>query len=129
MQKVILAIVGTRKFSNPKALAYAEILVIHEVISGGWTSFVTGDPRYSNGGGVDAMVVRVCAENGRVCQSLAPQSRRWEPEGFKARNIKIANIADEMLCIRDPDSSTYGSGWTADHMETLGKPVTRVLIS
>lgn len=126
---MILAVVGTREFSSLKAASYAEILIVHEVISGGWDSFVTGDPRYSNDHGVDAMVSQICRENQKVCQELAPESRRWEPEGFKARNIKIANIADEMLCIRNPGASTYGSGWTADYMESLGKPVTRVLIS
>lgn len=121
---MILAVVGTRSFSNPRALVYAEILIIHEVVSGEWDSFVTGDAP-----GIDTMVKRVCDETGRVCQALKPETRKWEPEGYKARNIKVANIADEMLCIRDPGSSSYGSGWTADYMETLGKPVTRVLIT
>lgn len=121
---MILAIVGTRTFNSPKGLIYAEILIIHEVIAGGWDSFVTGDAP-----GIDTMTYRICSENGRVCQQLEPETRKWEPEGYKARNIKVANTAHEMLCIRDPGSSTYGSGWTADYMETLGKPVTRVLIT
>lgn len=121
---MILAIVGTREFGSPRGLAYAEILIVHEVMSGGWTSFVTGDAE-----GIDTMAKRICDETMRVCQVLKPEHCRWEPEGYKARNIRIATIADEMLCIRDPGASTYGSGWTANHMDTLGKPVTRVLIS
>lgn len=121
---MILAIVGTRHFANPKALKYAEILITHEVAGGGWTSFVTGDAP-----GIDTMVKRICDELGRPCQVLAPFNRTWEPEGYKARNIMICQTAHEMLCLRDPESTTYGSGWTADHMETLGKPVTRITIS
>jgi hypothetical protein len=121
---VILAIVGTRVLASRKARQYAEILILHEVIGGGWTSFVTGDAT-----GIDAMAKRICDEAVRACQALKPETRKWEPDGYKARNIKIANIADQMLCIRHPGSSTYGSGWTANYMESLGKPVTRVLIS
>lgn len=126
---MILAIVGSRYFANPKGRAYAEILIVHEVIAGGWDSFVTGDARH----GVDAMARNICRENHKPCQALQPETYKWE--GFKARNIKIASIADEMLCIRDPAGtntlgrSTYGSGWTADYMDTLGKLVTRVVIS
>jgi hypothetical protein len=126
---VILAIVGTRSFANARALHYASFLIEEEVRSLRWDSFVTGDPEYSNDKGVDAMCVQWCAVYDRSCRTLAPKYRRWEPEGFKARNIEIANTADEMLCIRNPGSSTYGSGWTADYMDTLGKPVTRILIS
>jgi hypothetical protein len=121
---LILAIVGTRVFSSPRGLAYAELLISYEVLGEDWTSFVTGDAP-----GIDAMAKRICDENMKPCQVLAPQSRRWEPDGFKARNIRIATIADEMLCIRDPGTGTYGSGWTADHMDSLGKPVTRVVIT
>lgn len=126
---MILAIVGTRSFSSPRGLEYASLLVEHEVKSLRWDSFVTGDPEYSNDKGVDALCVQWCAVYDRLCKTLAPEFRRWQPRGFKARNILIAVTCDEMLCIRNPGTTTYGSGWTADHMETLGKPVTRILIS
>ncbi len=121
---MILAIVGTRSFGNPKGLAYARILISSEVWSTRWAGFVTGDAP-----GVDTLVREICEEADCPCEVLRPEHRRWEPDGYKARNAAIAATADEMLCIRDPGSATYGSGWTADHMETLGKPVTRVLIS
>jgi hypothetical protein len=126
---MILAIVGTRTFANPRILEYASLLVEHEVKSLRWDSFVTGDPEYSNDKGVDALCVQWCAVYDRPCKTLAPKHRRWQPEGFKARNILIAVTCDEMLCIRDPGSSTYGSGWTANYADSLGKPVTRILIS
>lgn len=50
-----------------------------------------------------------------------PKKRRWEPNGFKERNILIAERSDVLHCIRSRDSATYGSGWTADYFDTLGK--------
>lgn len=59
---------------------------------------------------------------------ILPKNQRWELEGFKERNIKIAEACDYLLCIRTQQSTTYGSGWTADHAERLGKTVWRVMI-
>jgi hypothetical protein len=70
-----------------------------------------------------------CDLTGQRCEVLAPENKRWEPAGYKARNIAIAERCDQMLCIRDPGSSTYGSGWTANYCRTLDKPVTVVEIS
>jgi len=127
---VILAIVGTRLFGSEKGLVYARLVIEYEVTDFmHWTGFVTGDPQYSNSHGVDALVKQECNYQGRECEVLAPVNRRWEPDGFKARNIAIAEACDELLCIRNPESSSYGSGWTANYAETLGKKVTRVEIS
>jgi hypothetical protein len=57
-----------------------------------------------------------------------PENHRWEPDGFKARNLKIAEDCTHLLCIRTQQSTTYGSGWTADRAEELGKTVWRVTI-
>jgi predicted Rossmann fold nucleotide-binding protein DprA/Smf involved in DNA uptake len=121
---VILAIVGTRKFSNPRALAYAELIIQHEVRNRRWDKFITGDAE-----GIDALCQQWCAVEDRWCDALSPEKRQWKPDGFEARNILIARRCDELLCIRDPLSKTYGSGWTADYAEQIGKPVTRVEIS
>jgi predicted Rossmann fold nucleotide-binding protein DprA/Smf involved in DNA uptake len=122
---MILAIVGTRRFSNPKGLDYARMIIAYEVSQFNcWDSFVTGDAP-----GIDALVKETCDAWDRECQVLAPRYKRWENDGFQARNIRIAEACDELLCIRDPESTTYGSGWTADYADTLGKPVTRVTIS
>lgn len=128
-EDMILAIVGTRMFAAPKGLAYASFLVEEEVRSKRWDSFVTGDPEYSNREGVDALCMQWCATYDRECRIFAPKTRKWRPDGFEARNILIAETCDEMLCIRDPGSTTYGSGWTANYCRTLGKPVTTVEIS
>lgn len=61
-------------------------------------------------------------------EEFLPKHKRWEPEGFKERNIKIAESCDALLCIRTTQSKTYGSGWTADYAERLGKTVWRILV-
>lgn len=112
---MILAIVGTRKL-NDKMAEYAEVLILHEILSGKYDSVVTGDAS-----GIDELAQALCAVHGVPCESLKPNSRMWEPDGFKDRNIRICKKADAMLCIRDPDSLTYGSGWTAQYFACLGK--------
>ncbi len=121
---MILAIVGTRRFSNPKAMRYAELIIRHEIRENQWESFVTGDAS-----GIDTMVEMMCRGAGRPCLILAPGNEVWKPAGYQVRNILIAETCDELLCIRDPESTTYGSGWTANYAESLGKPVTRIEIS
>lgn len=57
-----------------------------------------------------------------------PKNKRWEPEGYKERNLLIAQDCTHLLCIRSSQSTTYGSGWTADRAEEMGKIVWRVQI-
>ena len=58
-----------------------------------------------------------------------PEVRVWNhPRGFKWRNKKIIKTCDEGVCIRHVDSKTYGSGWTADRIEDMGKPVDRYIV-
>jgi len=122
---MILAIVGTRRFGSPKGMDYATQLIQYEVSNWvRWTSFVTGDAD-----GIDKLVKQFCDYHLRDCEVLAPRNKIWKPDGYQARNILVAETCDELLCIRDPESTTYGSGWTANYAESLGKPVTRIEIS
>lgn len=57
-----------------------------------------------------------------------PENRRWEPNGFRTRNMLIAEASTILICIRSKQSKTYGSGWTADYAESLGKLVGRILL-
>lgn len=57
-----------------------------------------------------------------------PKNKRWEPFGYKERNLLIAGDCTHLLCIRTNQSTTYGSGWTADRAEEMGKTVWRVTI-
>lgn len=61
-----------------------------------------------------------------------PELHQWADEngkeGYKSRNMKIAKECDVLLCIRSEQSKTYGSGWTADYAERIGKKVYRVTV-
>lgn len=45
--------------------------------------------------------------------------------GFKQRDEKIAEMCDCLVRIASATTTTYGSGWTADRAEQLGKHVVR----
>lgn len=78
--------------------------------------------------GIDKLAVGLARERGIPTVEHHPANRRWEPDGFKARNLLIAEDCTHLLCIRHSKSTTYGSGWTADQAERLGKVVTRHVI-
>jgi hypothetical protein len=127
---MILAIVGTRKLP-PKMAEYAGLIIAHEVTSGRWESFCTGaaltGSRIVPTSGIDAMAKRICDQYGARCALLVAEVPEWDhPQGFKARNKLLAATCDELLCLRYGESASYGSGWTAEHCLTLGKPVHRV---
>lgn len=121
MSEDILAIVGSEHWpaggeQKVKAIIRAELEKQRPdlVISGGAR-------------GVDTWAVEV-AEEMKIPYDFAsylPKKRQWVPNGFKERNIAIAKRCTRMLCIRSGLATRYGSGWTADHAEKLGKPVDR----
>jgi len=50
------------------------------------------------------------------------------PGGYRERDEKIAQDATRGLCIRSSTSKSYGSGWTAERIEQLGKPIERIML-
>lgn len=122
--KDVLAIVGSTSWPNEASLLEArrrieEVLDARrpdEIISGGAP-------------GIDRLAVIIAHERGIPCREFLPRNRRWAPDGFKARNIEIAEECTRLLAIRSSTSTTFGSGWTANHAEhELGKPVRRIMI-
>ncbi len=117
-----LAVVGSTNVTLSQKSVAATIIkgflwehVPDEFISGGAT-------------GIDALA-EACADLIGVPKKIyLPENNRWEPDGFKKRNIIIAKECDALLCIRSEQSTTYGSGWTADRAEEMGKTVWRVKI-
>lgn len=82
--------------------------------------------------GVDSIGVTL-AENwgGTQTQVFLPDVNQWDPpgdRGYKARNIEIAEACDELVAIRSLQSKTYGSGWTADYAEKIGRKVRRFYV-
>jgi len=116
---LILAIVGStaRHFDarDKDAALYLiqEIILKHKpdmVISGGAT-------------GIDSWAVEIAKALDIATQEFLPKNQQWEPDGFKDRNEKIAQACDKLARVRHITSSTYGSGWTYERAEALGKTV------
>lgn len=61
-----------------------------------------------------------------------PEHPSWNGNGdlfgFKHRNMRIVEDCEALIRVAAKNSDTYGSGWTADRAEELGKPVRRIWI-
>lgn len=118
-----LAIVGSQAKAWPtdyleeeatSAIWYAvKFLEPSEIISG-----------RSPGGGVDQWAEYEAAMRNIMFTPFEASQNDWPH--FKARNIQIGDYCDSLVCIRSRLSTTYGSGWTADYTEKLGKKVWRI---
>lgn len=122
-ERDVLAIVGSRRFLNPHASAAAQRLIEQavgrqrpaEIISGG-------------ADGIDTLAGAIATRLGVAFHAFLPANHRWEPAGYKARNVAIAQTCTRLICIRCAKATIYGSGWTADYAEQIGRPVWRVLL-
>ena len=108
-----LAVVGSTKLGE-SALASALIKYVlakyhpERVVSGG-------------AAGIDTLAAGLArSQNIEVLEHL-PKTRRWH-DGFRPRNIKIAEDCDALVRIALFGGKTYGSGWTRDYAAKLGKP-------
>ena len=117
-----LAIVGSKLLENSETARKVidEILDVEKpslVISGGCD-------------GIDKMAVEEARKKGIECKEFLPEVRRWNGKGkvgFKERNLQIAKECDKLYRIYNRNTTTYGSGWTADMVEKLGKRVVRIV--
>lgn len=132
---MILAIVGSTKFTHPDALDVAREILLHKleifqpevVISGGAE-------------GIDKLGAWIAAGMGFATVEYLPENPRWEPDGFKARNLLIAQRCTHLLAIRDhrlgknngwmPNlgRSTFGSGFTAVEAQKNGAVVETIVL-
>lgn len=120
---VHLAIVGSTAWTaDPATRAVRLIEEIldkyqpHMVISGGAV-------------GVDRWAADAAQRRHIPVKEYLPKNPRWRPEGYEARNTLIAEACTHLVAIISPTSKTFGSGWTANKAESLGKPVERHRIS
>lgn len=132
-----LAIVGSRGVSLYQSESIIKQAILEHqpsiVISGG-------------ADGVDRAAVKLAEDLGYATLEYLPTMNTWDapddahqteeivtergmkvrvPGGFKQRNAKIAASCDCLVRISSVTTKTYGSGWTADYAEQLGKRVTR----
>lgn len=120
----VLAIVGSTKFDKD----HLAMLRARQIIEGALDR-QRPDLIVSGGAvGIDSLA-EIIAEQRRIpFREFPPKYRRWAPEGFKERNLQIADACTRLLCIRARTANTYGSGWTADRAEEMGKLVWRVTL-
>jgi len=135
----VLAIVGSRDVPDYQSSSLVKQAILEHkpklVVSGGAV-------------GVDSIAVVVARELGIPTMEFLPEMQTWDytgaglmkepievfdengvqikmPGGFKQRNIKVAEICDCLVRISSATTKTYGSGWTADYAERIGKRVHR----
>jgi hypothetical protein len=126
---IALAIVGTRVLGCPddRYLAYAAAAAqIREhapdvVISGG----AGGSDQLAE----QAAILHGYSEAAGTLVIFRPRRRRLHGEGgFRERDEKIAAACTHLVRIACQQATTWGSGWTADEADRLGKPVTWLLV-
>jgi hypothetical protein len=137
-QYVHVAIVGSATMT-PEQAVQAERLVTMIVTSHRYLAVANKDTDHpfrsiaiisgdSPKGGVD-LYARERAEGLNLeFKGYPPRNNRWEPEGYKERNLLIAQRCQVLYRVAVQDSKTYGSGWTADQAAAFGKPVFRFYI-
>jgi hypothetical protein len=149
---MIIGIVGSEaaKFTSRGSFA-ARSAIFELVHKAGITGVASGDCHL---GGVDEWA-RITAEIvGLPFYGFPPEHLRWEPNGYKSRNIKIARKCDEMVCIsvdqypsdfaenryshcyhceqpllpQQPHHIKSGGCWTRWFAHSLGKPTSLIII-
>jgi predicted Rossmann fold nucleotide-binding protein DprA/Smf involved in DNA uptake len=123
-----LAIVGSQRFAEPLALEVAE-----QVIDWAITRFEPEVVVSGGADGIDTTARQVAASygynvlDGSFVEHL-PANRRWAPDGFQARNLRIVAGCTVLLAVRCHAAATYGSGWAADEAQRQGRRVIRVVL-
>lgn len=134
----VLAIVGSRDVPRYQA----ESLIRQAILEHKPSMVVSGGAK-----GVDSFAVEIAQKMGVGTVEFLPSYPEWSHAGtgktpteamdelggmrvvvdggFKQRNEKVVEAADCIVRIASSSTKTYGSGWTADRAEQLGKRVYR----
>lgn len=122
-ERVRLAIVGSTRFQSPYGDMLAEWIIKRALMYFDPVVVVSGGAE-----GVDAMAEELAMRYGFSTHICLPAKPQWQPHGYAERNLRIARNCTHLLAIRCSESRTYGSGWTADRAEEMGKVVLRRVI-
>lgn len=148
----VLVVVGSIMFADRHAFRRAEDLIMHEISSFAPDACASGGAK-----GIDTLFRSVAKNFGydmvrslrpphweqfeiergyfyeflprEDIMSFPPGKPRWNaPGGYKDRNIKVATVSSKTCAIRCHTSATYGSGWTVDYAESIGRQVWREVL-
>lgn len=119
MGGMTLAIVGSRSWLDGD-IPEVKSIIDHAMVFLDPTGIISGGAV-----GVDTWAEEAAVKWGIPCSVFRPKNDRWDPQGYKERNRGIAHTCDQLLCIRSYLSTSFGSGWTADYAESIGKKVHR----
>lgn len=61
-------------------------------------------------GGIDVWAIEEAKAAGLDWEEFAPENLRWEPKGYKERNLKIASVSDRVVCIVVEKLPTFYTG-------------------
>lgn len=121
-----LAIVGTRTLACPGDISAAVKAIRHSLNELRPVAFISGGAE-----GVDSLAQTIAllfgySEDDATMVIHRPRTKRFHgPGGYRARDTLIAEDCSHLLRLSCRQSTTYGSGWTADEAERLGRIVVR----
>jgi hypothetical protein len=133
-----LAIVGSQAISRAQGetawFIIEGLIAVYDpsvVISGGATGIDSvAEAVAKNLGYVPVEEMHINTDYPKQLNIYTPEVKSWDPVGqygYKARNDDVAKACDVLWRVAKKDrQTTYGSGWTADRAEGLGKDVHRV---
>jgi hypothetical protein len=131
LKDVKVAIVGSEeKYWKPEQIVKVT-LYIHDLLDIMSSSWIYGKVTLVSGrcpkGGIDIWAEIVANDLKLNKEIYPPKTNNWE--GYKARNIQIAEACDKLFCI-DPKSrgEKTGGKWTMRYAQKLGKPTSLVEI-
>lgn len=78
--------------------------------------------------GVDTWAREAAVDHGIPILEFLPEEERWAPNGYRERNGRIVRACTHLVAIQSSRSATYGTGYTAELAEDVGKLARRVLI-
>ena len=74
--------------------------------------------------GVDTMAEEEARALGIPIVVFPPKTQHWAgPGGYRERNFAIAHYCTHLIRIASVRSKTYGSGWTRDRAQELGRVI------
>ena len=78
--------------------------------------------------GVDTFAEEFAKWNGIATEIFLPENPWWSPNGYKERNIKIAEACVKLYRVYDINTKTWGSGFTRHAAEIKGKIVVSMTV-